>query len=79
MDRYRQNEQKMQEQSREVQRKLSQLQLEDLTRKDKDKKKQAVVAEPGMMTPIVQRAPPQMNSSQIPPQAPSPLVQQPQS
>lgn len=79
VDRYRQNEQKMQEQSREVQRKLSQLQLEELTRKDKDKKKQAVVAEPGTMTPVVQRAPPQMNFSQVPPQAPSPLVQQPQS
>ena len=60
----------MQEQSRELQRKLSQLQLEDMTKKDKDKKKQAVFAEPGTMTPIVQQAPPQEFS---------PLPQQPQS
>ena len=46
VDKYRQNEHKIQEQSKEVQRKLSQLQLEELTRREKEKKKQAVVSEP---------------------------------
>ena len=35
VERYRQNEQKIQEQSKEVQRKLTQLQLEELTKKEK--------------------------------------------
>ncbi|KAK0140919.1 hypothetical protein N1851_022096 [Merluccius polli] len=54
----------------EVQRKLSQLQLEEMTKKEKDKKKQAAVAEPGTMMPTVKQAQPQPFT---------PLTQQPQS
>jgi hypothetical protein len=77
VDKYRQNEHKIQEQSKEVQRKLSQLQLEELTRREKEKKKQAVVSEPvDTILQAVQQGAPQ---TQPPQQAFFPPVQQPQS
>ena len=79
VDRYRQNELKIQEQSREVQRKLTQLQWEELTRKDKDKKKQAAVLEANTMTPVLQQAPPQQSFFQTPPETTTFPAQQPQS
>ena len=44
VDRYCFNEQRIDEQSKDVQRKLSQCKLEEITQKGKDKRKQAVVA-----------------------------------
>ena len=73
VDKYRQNENKIQEQGKDVLRKLSQLQLEELTRK----KKQVVVSEPvETILQAVQQGAPQ---TQPPQQAFSPPVQQPQS
>ncbi|CAL8258802.1 unnamed protein product [Arctogadus glacialis] len=63
--------------SKEVRRKLSQLQLEELTRREKEKEKQAVVSEPvETILQAVQQGAPQ---TQPPQQAFSPPVQQPQS
>ncbi|XP_059909428.1 uncharacterized protein LOC132459063 [Gadus macrocephalus] len=77
VDKYRQNEHKIQEQSKEVQRKLSQLQLEELTKREKEKKKQAVVSESvDTILQAVQQGAPQ---TQPPQQAFSPPVQQLQS
>jgi hypothetical protein len=60
VDEYRQNKQRIQEQSKEVQRKLYQLQLEDLTRKERDKKRQAGVLEPAaVISQAVQQGAPQ--------------------
>ena len=74
VERYRQSERKIQEQSKEVQRKLTQLQLEELTKKER--KKQAVVGEPDVaMMQNVQQAPPQVQPLQ---QTLSSLAQQPQ-
>ncbi|XP_056441066.1 uncharacterized protein LOC130378202 [Gadus chalcogrammus] len=77
VDKYRQNEHKIQEQSKEVQSKLSQLQLEELTKREKEKKKQAVVSESvNTILQAVQQGAPQ---TQPPQQAFSTPVQQPQS
>ena len=77
VDKYRQNENKIQEQGKDVLRKLSQLQLEELTRREKEKKKQAVVSEPAdTILQAVQQGAPQ---TQPPQQAFSTPVQQPQS
>ena len=73
VDKYRQNEQRIQEQSKEVLRKLSQIQLEELTKK----KKQAVVSEP--VETILQAVQQGSPLTQPPQQAFSPPVQQPQS
>ncbi|KAK0145553.1 hypothetical protein N1851_015507 [Merluccius polli] len=74
VERYRQSELKIQEQSKEVQRKLTQLQLEELTKKEK--KRQAVVVEPDVaIMQNVQQAPPQVQPFQ---QTFSSLAQQPQ-
>ena len=77
VDEYRQNKQRIQEQSKEVQRKLYQLQLEDLTRKERDKKRQAGVLEPAAV--ISQAAQQGALQNQYPRLAFSLPVQQPQS
>ncbi|XP_059911551.1 uncharacterized protein LOC132460709 [Gadus macrocephalus] len=77
VDEYRQNKQIIQEQSKEVQRKLYQLQLEDLTRKERDKKRQAGVLEPAAV--ISQAAQQGALQNQYPRLAFSLPVQQPQS
>ena len=77
VDEYRQNKQRIQEQSKEVQRKLYQLQLEDLTRKERDKKRQAGVLEPAAVN--LQAAQQGALQNQYPRLAFSLPVQQPQS
>ena len=77
VDEYRQNKQRIQEQSKEVQRKLYQLQLEDLTRKERDKKRQAGVLEPAAVNS--QAAQQGALQNQYPRLAFSLPVQQPQS
>ena len=77
VDEYRQNKQRIQEQSKEVQRKLYQLQLEDLTRKERDKKRQAGVLEPAAV--ISQAAQQGALQNQYPRLAFSLPVRQPQS
>lgn len=65
VDQYRKTEQQLKKQESELQRKLTQLQLEELTRKSKKKVQAAVVTEEGdeaMMAPIT-AAPPMTQPS----------------
>ena len=76
VDEYRQNKQRTQEQSKEVQRKLYQLQLEDLTRKERDKRQAGVLEQAAVISQAAQQGALQ---NQYPRLAFSHPVRQPQS
>jgi len=64
VDRHRFNEEKRDEQTREIRRRLDQSKLEEITQKGKDKRPQAVVTNSYTMAPVVQHAPQTANVPQ---------------